>query len=94
MGRTKARRRSRRYYRRRYAFSRAKKEMKLLGVPRRQLLVFVRSFMDGTRSPKEWVISPEGVVSRMPRPARSVDVSLEREMSVLQQTPPEEAKEE
>ena len=89
MGRTKTRRRSRRYHRRRDAFRRAKREMKLLGVPRRQLSVFVRSFMDGTRSPRK---TRKGVVSRMPRPVRSVDVSLEREVSVLQQMPPEEEK--
>jgi len=90
MGRTKARRRSRRYHRRRDAFQRAKKEMKLLGVPRRQLSVFVRSFMDETRSPRK---TRNGLVSYVPRPVRSLDVSLEREVSVLQQTPPEEEKE-
>jgi len=89
MGRTKARRRSRRYHRRRDAFQRAKREMKLLGVPRRQLSVFVRSFMDETRSPRK---ARNGLVSRVPRPVRSLDVSLEREVSVLQQTPPEEEK--
>jgi len=90
MGRTKARRRSRRYRRRRDAFRRAKREMKVLGVPRRQLLVFVRSFMDETRSPRK---TRKGVVSYVPCPVRSLDVSLEREVSVLQQTPPEEEKE-